>query len=146
MRYFTTSSATPIRFLIVLLPLLALALAACSPPDSGDSPGETQEGGAGNGEGAGEVHIVHLANFEFDTEELTIAAGDIVRFVNDDDAPHTATHGENGTAADDAAFDIDLAAAGEDAAEGETDPLDAGTYTVTCEVHPDMNMTIIVEG
>lgn len=117
-----------------LVPVLALALAACSPsPDAGDN-------GA-----AGEVHIVHLADFQFEPAELTIAAGDAVRFVNDDTTAHTATHGENGQAAEDAAFDLELAAADEEGAEAETDPLDAGTYAVTCEFHPDMNMTITVE-
>ena len=126
----------------VLVPALVLALAACSPPDvgPGNSPGDGDDGGSG------EVHVVHLVDSQFDTQELTIAPGDAVRFVNDDAAEHTATHGENGEAADDAVFDIELAAAGEDGAEGETDPLEAGTYTVTCRYHPDMNMTITVEG
>ena len=125
-----------------LTPVLILALAACSPPDTGNEPGTT----AGEGGGSGETHIVHLVDFQFDTEELTIAPGDTVQFVNDDDAAHTATHGENGTPADPAEFDIELAAAGEEGAEGEATLDEAGTYSVTCEYHPDMNMTIIVEG
>ena len=127
---------------LALVPILILALAACSPPDSGDRPGTTE---AGDGGGAGEVHIVHLADFAFEPAELTIAAGDSVRFVNDDDAPHTATHGQDGEVADDAAFDLEMSEAGGDTAEVETEPLEAGEYSVTCTFHPDMNMTIIVE-
>lgn len=128
---------------VTILPLvaaltIAAALAACSPPDEGAG-----DGGDGGG-GTGQTHIVHLSDFAFDTEQLEIAAGDTVRFVNDDADPHTATHGSNGEAADPAAFDIELAAAGEEGAEGETEPLDEGTYSVTCRLHPDMNMTIVV--
>ena len=127
--------------LMLVAPALILALAACSPPDSGNEPGTTAGGGDG---GSGETHIVHLADFAFEPVELSIAAGDSVRFVNDDDAPHTATHGEDGQAANDAAFDLDLAAAGEEGAEAETEPLDAGEYSVTCTLHPEMNMTLTV--
>ena len=133
-----------------MVPMLVLALVACSPPDSGNEPnttatGGTDEGGSGNG-GEGETHIVHLVNFEFDTAELTIAPGDTVQFVNDDDAEHTASHGEDGELADPAEFDIELAAAGEEGAEGEATLDEPGTYNVTCLLHPEMNMTIIVEG
>lgn len=130
-----------------MVPMLVMALAACSPPDSGNEPnttatGGTDEGGSGNG-GEGETHIVHLVEFAFDTPELTIAPGDTVLFVNDDTAPHTASHGENGELADGAEFDIELA---EEGSEGEVTLEEAGTYNVTCTIHPEMNMTITVEG
>ncbi len=132
---------------LAVIPMLVLTLAACSPPDSGNQPGTTatggtDEGGGGDEGGAAETWMVHLADFEFDTEELTIAPGDTVHFVNDDEAPHTATHGENGEAADPAEFDIELSEAG---TEGEVTLDEPGTYSVTCRFHPEMNMTITVE-
>ena len=137
MRRFLTHPSVARLSLVLVVPALVLALAACSPPDAGS--------GDDGGNGSGEVHIVHLTDFAFEPGELTIAAGDSVRFVNDDDAPHTATHGEDGQIADDAAFDLDLAGAGAEGAEAETEALDAGEYSVTCTLHPEMNMTIIVE-
>ena len=142
MRRFPTLLSVARLGLVAVAPALILALAACSPPDSGNEPGTTAGGDDG---GAGQVHVVHLVDFEFEVPELTIAPGDAVHFVNDDDAPHTATHGEDGQIADDAAFDLDLSEAGSDGAEAETPALDdPGTYNVTCTLHPEMNMTIIV--
>lgn len=74
-------------------------------------------------------------------ETLTISAGATVTFVNEDSFSHTATHGENGLAASDAAFDIGLAAG----ANGSFIFDEPGSYPVTCKIHPTMNMTITVE-
>lgn len=143
MHRFPTLPSVARLSLVVVAPVLILALAACSPPDSGNEPGTTAGGGDG---GTGEVHIVHLVDFAFEPAELNVAPGDSVRFVNDDDAPHTATHGSNGEPREDPEFDIELAAAAEEGAEGETDAIEAGTWDVTCTLHPEMNMVIIAEG
>ena len=121
-----------------------LSLAACSPPDVG--PQQTPAGGGTNGAqetqgGAGSETVV-LVNLAFDPGDLTIPVGTTVVFENQEEAPHTATHGERGQPADDAAFDIDLPAAGD---SGEFTFDEAGEFPVTCKVHPDMNMTITVE-
>lgn len=108
--------------------LLLLALAACG------------QGGGGGG-GGGTEHTVTLEGFAFSPAELTIAVDDTVVFHNADNTNHTATHGENGEAADPAAFDLELTG-GE---QGDHTFEDAGEFRVTCEIHQDMNMTITVE-
>lgn len=109
-------------------------------PEETPSPTEDDDGGA-----TGDEVTVTLQGFAFRSPEggtsLTIPAGTTVNFVNDDAAPHTATHGTDGNAADGAAFDINLPA-GESGSFTFDEP---GTYPVTCRIHPAMNMTITVE-
>jgi plastocyanin len=75
-------------------------------------------------------------------DDFTIAAGDSVVFVNDAGVDHTVTNGVEGTANEDALFNVELAT-------GETsDPIvfdEPGTYDVTCLIHPSMQLTITVE-
>jgi plastocyanin len=143
-----------------LLPAIAaglvLVLAACtgggtttttSSPSASASASEsaaesaaesTEESGAPAGEG----ESVMLQDFAFSPSELTIPVGTTVTFMNMDSAPHTATNGSDGEAASDAAFDLQLAPSG---GTGEFTFDEAGTYQVTCKIHPAMNMTITVE-
>lgn len=95
--------------------------------------------------------IVTLSGFAFtgaevdasgDVPTLTIPVGTTVAFVNEDTAPHTATNGTNGSAAADAAFDINLGATG---ASGTHTFDTAGEFAVTCTFHSTMNLTIVVE-
>ena len=148
------------RLLPTLLPAVALVLAACggggdaSPDDASEAPAtsaaasvaasETAEPSeaAEASEAAGEEVRVQLDGFAFDTEELTIAAGTEVSFLNADSAPHTVTEGTDGQAADSPIINEDLAP-NQGASFTFDDP---GTYQITCLLHPSMNMTVIVEG
>jgi plastocyanin len=85
---------------------------------------------------------VTLTDFAFSEGELTIPVGTVVTFLNGGSAPHTATEGADGVAADDPFFNEQLAPG--DEVEVTFD--EAGTYEVTCLLHPQMNMTIVVEG
>jgi len=90
----------------------------------------------------GEEATVTLEDFAFDTDALTIAAATTVSFVNADSTPHTVTEGTDGVATDDPTIDEEL-----DANGTATFTFDEpGTYEITCLFHPDMNMTITVEG
>jgi plastocyanin len=144
------------RFLPVLIAGLALALAACdatapaaTAPEAADSPsGEPSQAesaapseAAEASEAEGEVATVRLSQFAFDTDELTIAGGTEVTFVNADAAAHTVTEGTDGVAADDPIIDEEL---GQNASTSFTFD-EAGTYEITCLFHPSMNMTIVVE-
>lgn len=79
--------------------------------------------------------IVHLHDFMFDPNTITIPAGGTVEFDNDDGARHTVT-------ASDKSFD-----------SGDLKPgqkwshvfATAGTYAYTCTQHPEMTGTIIVK-
>ena len=160
MHRFHTHAALHRVVLPVTLGLIA-ALAACSPPDQGlqtrapaaqpnatDQQGGQATGGAataaatqGNTGGEEETEVVDVQDFQFQPDTLTVPVGTTVVFQNSDSAPHTATHGEDGAPADDAAFDINL----EPGRSGEFTFSETGTYPTTCRIHPEMNMTITVE-
>lgn len=89
---------------------------------------------------SGEVTMVNILNSDFGPD-LTVAAGTTVMWMNADGFAHTATEGADGKAAPDALFDLQLAAGASDSYTfGE-----AGTFQVTCTLHPNMNMTITVQ-
>ena len=117
--------------------LLGLALVGCGPPEEG---GAASEAAATNVPEDADATVT-LRDFAFEPAEITVAAGDTVAFVNADDAGHTVTNGEGGAAAAEAVFDEPVSA-------GQTVVItfeEAGTFPVTCTIHPDMQMTVIVE-
>ncbi|HSC27790.1 MAG TPA: plastocyanin/azurin family copper-binding protein [Vicinamibacterales bacterium] len=89
---------------------------------------------------SGAVTMVEILDSEFGPD-ITVAVGTTVTWMNTDGFAHTATEGSDGVAAPDALFDLQLAAG---ASEGYTFT-EAGTFQVTCTLHPNMNMTITVE-
>ena len=144
------------RFLPALVAGLVLVLAACTGATESTTfasvgaaesvePSQAEStppgGSAGASEAAGDEATVRLSQFEFDTEELTIAAGTEVTFLNADAAAHTVTEGTNGEAVDDPIIDEELQGSG-----STSFTFDApGTYEITCLFHAQMNMTIVVE-
>lgn len=123
---------------------LALGLAACgddapaddpaveapaddAAPADDDEPADDDAAAAGN--------VVDMDFFQFQPEDLTVAVGDTVTWVNKDSVRHTAT-------ADDGTFDVDTPAEGD---EGSFTFDEAGTYAYVCEVHASMTGTITVE-
>ena len=138
---------------LAFIAVLAVLLVACGNTTS-DSPSdeppasvaasvaaEPSEAAEPSDEGSGGRQVT-LTDFAFSEGELTIPVGSTVTFLNGGSAPHTATEGTDGVAADDASFNEQLAPG--DEAEVTID--EAGTYEVTCLLHPQMNMTIVVEG
>jgi plastocyanin len=117
--------------------VLVLLLAACS--NSAASSAPAAGGGAASDDGSGGGgETVSLAGFAFSPSELTIPAGTTVTVT--DTANHTVTEGTDGEAVDDPIVDED---GGSDIEVTFDEP---GTYNITCKIHPDMNMTITVEG
>jgi plastocyanin len=97
--------------------------------------------GGGNPAGDGETATVMMMGYEF-SDDITVAAGTTVTFINHDGGAHTVTEGVDGVAASGAAFDEEVPAGGSvDIAFDEP-----GTYDVTCLIHPTMNMVVTVEG
>lgn len=84
---------------------------------------------------AGTTHEVSIEGFAFQPAELTIAAGDSVRFTNTDGAPHDAT-------ADDGAFKTARLGTGNSDTITLTEP---GVYEYRCSIHPRMRGVITVE-
>ena len=117
---------------LIIVSVLTLIATACTQA----SPPATDDGGGG---AAGNTVTITASNFG---DDITVAAGTTVTFVNNDSLGHTVTEGVDGEIADGARFDEDVAA-GESVEVTFDEP---GTYQVTCEVHPTMNMTVTVEG
>lgn len=115
---------------------LVLLLAACSSGGASSAPAAAGDGATDGGGGGGET--VSMAGFAFSPSELTIAAGTTVTFT--DTGGHTVTEGTDGEAVDDPIVDEN---GGSDIEVTFDEP---GTYDITCKIHPDMNMTITVEG
>ena len=117
--------------LATLLAIMTILLAACG--------GATESTPAADGDGGGtSSETVSLAGNQFSPSTLTIPAGTTVTFT--DTATHTVTEGTDGVAVDDPIVDEQ---GGADVPVTFDEP---GTYNITCTIHPEMNMTITVEG
>ena len=140
-----TSFALRRGALITLIVVFATALAACSNSSDGSEPADG-EGGTGTAtvaDGAVEITAEGLA---FDATTIEAAAGEdfTITLVNNDSAPHnisiyTEEGGEligsaGATAEGDQTVTIDVSA------------LDAGEYYFQCDIHPDMNGSVVVSG
>jgi plastocyanin len=118
------------KALFGLIATLTLVLAACAGGTATSAPAES-------GGDAGET--VSLSGGQFSPSSLTIPLGTTVTFT--DTSGHTVTEGSDGEAVDDPIVDED----------GGSEPIEvtfdeAGTFDITCKIHPAMNMTITVEG
>lgn len=81
---------------------------------------------------------VVTTGFQFVPSSLTVKVGVGVEYRNQDKAAHTVTHGRDGKRDADATFDEKLA---RDSAITITFAK-AGTFAVTCTIHPTMNQTV----
>jgi plastocyanin len=132
--------------LLTLSLILGIALAACS---GGDEPSEPAASGGGSGgetatvEG-GSVEI-SAANLEFSVTTIEAPAGEAftITLVNDDSAPHNISiYTEEGGET----LALGATAEGGQTVETEVEALEPGTYFFKCDIHPDMNGTLVVEG
>jgi plastocyanin len=75
---------------------------------------------------------MQIQNFMFGA--VTVAAGSKVEVENEDSAPHTVNvHGAN--------IDVSVSAGGK---ATFTAPAKAGTYSLTCDIHPSMHGSLVV--
>ncbi len=125
---------------IALAAALAIGLAACSSPSSTapTAPAATPGGTAAS---AAAAQTVELRNFAFSPATLTVPAGTTVTFRNDDAAKHDVVNGKDGRKAADARFDVQIDPGSVGTVTFDT----AGTFDVTCTIHPTMNMTVTVQ-
>ena len=137
-----TSFALRRGALIALTLVFATALAACSNNSDASEPADGGGGTATVADGAVEITAEGLA---FDATTIEAAAGEdfTITLVNNDSAPHnisiyTEEGGEalvtGGTAEAGQTVTIDVSA------------LDAGEYYFQCDIHPDMNGSVVVSG
>lgn len=107
----------------------------------GSGGSETGGGGTDAGDAGGGTATVMMMGFDF-SGDITVAAGTTVTFLNHDGGSHTVTEGTDGVAVADPVVDAEVPAGGSlDVTFDEP-----GTYHVTCEIHPTMNIVITVEG
>ncbi len=139
-----------LKHMMYVIPLSAItvlafaAIAAAQPaavpadttttPAEGTTPAESTTPAENTTPAPNSTTTVEMRDNAFNPAQLNVAPGTTVRFVNNDTVPHTAT-------ADNGAFDT-----------GELQPgysmdvfLDgAGTVTYHCELHPEMQGSIVV--
>lgn len=124
-----------------LAAMLILVMAACAPADEGGDGGDNTGGGTVSVSG-GSVEIT-AADLEFDASTIQAPAGEsfTITLVNDDSAPHNiSVYTEEGG---DEIVIGDVINQGE-TVEVEVPALDAGEYFFVCDIHPDMNGTVVV--
>jgi plastocyanin len=124
------------RALFGFIASLTLVLASCG---GGTATSEPTDGGGDPGAGGDASETVSLSGGQFSPSSLTIPVGTTVTFT--DTSGHTVTEGADGEAVDDPFVDE----------SGGSTPIEvtfdeAGTFNLTCTIHPSMNMTITVEG
>ncbi len=121
--------------------LMAVALVACS-DGGGDASEPADEGGGTVAVSGGAVEIT-AADLEFDANTIEAPAGETwtITLVNNDTAPHNISiFSEEGG---DEIVIGDTVNGGE-TVEVEVPALDAGEYYFQCDIHPDMNGTVVV--
>jgi plastocyanin len=123
---------------VVAISLLAISLVGCGNSNNQSSggggatqPNTTQTQPAGN--------TVTLQNFAFNPQNITIAVGDSVTWINKDSANHTVTGDKAGSGDD---FDSGSFASG---AEFKHTFTQAGTYPYHCSIHTNMKGTVTVQ-
>jgi len=83
------------------------------------------------------VQSVDQRNLKFSVRQLTIARGDVVEFTNSDDTSHNIT-----IAGPDFVANSGLQRPGQPFKAPLVNP---GVYKVSCAIHPNMRMTIVVQ-
>jgi plastocyanin len=86
--------------------------------------------------GGGETKAVDIVDFAFRPSMVFVHSGDTVEWYNEGAAPHTVT-------SDSGAFDSGVISPGGEYSETFANP---GTYTYHCEIHPNMQGTVLVLG
>lgn len=126
----------------VLIPLLAIGLLAVSDDDeAGAEPG----GETAHEAPAGPTEAVTAEGLQFDTDTITLVAGETaeIEFENLDSAPHNIAIYEDDSAAN-PIFEGEQIS-GPDAINYEIEAPEPGEYYFQCDVHPDMNGTVVSE-
>ena len=115
---------------------LALAVAGC--------------GGATGGSSGGAANEVDLGAASFEQSSVTISTGQALHIVDPQASggTHNLCIGQNGTCDTGANEPSELVGGGMMINAGDTKDITfstAGTYHVTCTIHPNMNLTVTVQ-
>ena len=120
--------------IILAFLLLTFTLAGCG--------GSSGGGGAGN--------ELDMGGASFTQTSITLSAGQALHMVDSQDTggTHTLCLGQNGTCDSSATGPSELKGPGMSFSPGTTKDVTfstAGTYHITCTIHPSMNVTITVQ-
>jgi plastocyanin len=134
-------TTTRTRLLAVSITALALtgALAGCGSSKSGGGAASTSSAAAGSGSSctmvSGSTAKVTIQGFAFHPACISVAAGTMVTFTNEDSVAHTATASSSG------GFDSGDLNKGQTYTKTFTTP---GTYSYICSIHQYMHGTVVV--
>jgi plastocyanin len=135
--------------------VLTLAMAACAPADDG---GDATDGGAatdaatdGGTAGGGTVSVtdgtveITADQLVFDANVIQAPAGEAftITLVNNDTAPHNISIYREEGGEEIVVGDV---INGGETVDVEVPALDAGEYFFVCDIHPEMNGSVVVEG
>lgn len=146
-----------IAFLLIGMALLSVLLAACvrpgTEPSSATGSAATQNGNSGvtgSSGPAGGSAVVHMNDSNFVQSSVTIKKGQSVTLTNDAAVPHQIFNGSwvNGTAEnkkEPGAPTVQVQFSGSNESHDIGPFNTAGTFNVYCSIHPNMNLTIIVQ-
>jgi plastocyanin len=127
--------------LITLTLVVGSVLAACG--------GGSENGGGGGGTAtveSGAVTVTAEESLVFDVGTIEATAGEAftITLVNNDTAPHNITiYTEEGG---EVIGEVGATAEADQTVETEVPALEPGTYYFQCDIHPDMNGTVVVSG
>jgi plastocyanin len=137
------SSVRSVAFLSVLL-ALSVVLAACSSGEEGGGDGGDNGGGGGTATVENGEVAVSADNLEFDVSTIEAPAGEefTITFTNLESQPHNVSvYVEEGG---DSIVEGEIIEVPDETTQIVVPALDAGTYYFQCDVHPEMNGTIVV--
>jgi plastocyanin len=136
-------SLRSVAFLSVLL-ALSVVLAACSSGEEGGGDGGGDGGGGGTATVENGEVAVSADNLEFDVSTIEAPAGEefTISFTNLESQPHNVSvYVEEGG---DSIVEGEIIEVPDETTQIVVPALDAGTYYFQCDVHPEMNGTIVV--
>jgi plastocyanin len=122
------------RFVLALLGAVALGSASAAAPSAATASPAVATASPAVVASAKPAATVHIRNFAYHENKVTIHAGETVLFVNDDDDAHTVT-------ATDKSYDSGGLDRGESWTRTFTKP---GTYAYFCALHPYMKAVVVV--
>lgn len=134
---------------ILLILALTLLLAACAADDGGNGGDDGGSPDAGGGSGTATVSggTVEVAadNLQFDVNTIEAPADEAftITLVNNDTAPHNISIYREEGGEEIVVGDV---INGGETVEVEVPALEAGEYYFVCDIHPEMNGTVVVGG